>query len=65
MTPRGKTLASPESGQLDHEAALDYARAGALDEPDGRFGGAAGGDQVIGDEHVLTSGERVRVHFTR
>src|SRR5581483_2562776 len=60
---RLELLPAAEKLQLDDEGALDHGAADFRDQLGGRRGGAAGGDQVVGDHHARAGMNRVDVNF--
>ena len=48
--------------QLDQEMDPHHLGAELLDQVDDRRGGTAGGDEVVGDQHLLTRLDGVFVH---
>src|SRR5690606_7816470 len=60
----GLQFAQPtEVRQVDNKSGADHLAAGTADELGGRFGGAAGGDQVVDDEDALTFADGILVDF--
>src|SRR6266540_7229326 len=49
------SLATPQIRQFDHESAADDRSAGDAYQPERRFGRAAGGNQVVDEQHVLAA----------
>src|SRR3989449_6945916 len=60
-----QAAAAAQVGELDHEGAGEHLAAAALDQLDGRRGGAAGGEEVVHDQHSVAGADRVVVDLER
>src|SRR6266403_2284087 len=56
-------LAAAVIRQIDHEAAFHHDSAHLLDQLRSRFGSAAGGDQVVQQQHAVARADRIDVDF--
>src|SRR5262249_35262281 len=58
-----KPLRAPQANQLDQEHAPGNLGPTSLDQPAAGFDGAAGGQQIVDQEHVLARCDAVAVHL--
>ncbi len=56
-------VGAAERRQIDDEAGSGDIGADLLEELDGGLRGAAGGDQIVDQDHSLAANERILVHF--
>ena len=52
-------FATAQIGQVDYESAADDRSASDADQPERRFGRAAGGNQIVDEKHTLAALNRV------